>query len=220
VNFNGQLMLYMANLQDYTYNIDRMVSLTPTQFCRSADFHQRQRYARDIQPELLARPSVYEVNDQTDLHNPSDAAPAAAPLVVKRLGWDRLTMEPELLTSAVVDAMQQLDAQYEVVEKSGEDSDQFIVSARLRDNVAVRVSVTDDTQPGAFRIQCARVGGDTFAYHDFFRKLRGMLSDDDFVSWRSRMPRLTVLPAAAGAAGATGGAPHAETRDDDASAER
>jgi len=195
VHHRGQLMLYMANLQDYSYSLGKMVSLSPSQFCRSADFHQRQRYVADLrseQPLLLARPTIYEADGESALTNAADDAPSAPhPAALKRLGWDRLTLEPECLMSTVVDALQRLDAQYELSESRGHERDEFLAHARIN-GIAMRVSVSDDAQPGAYRIACTRMGGDTFAYHDAYRRLRDLLSDDGFVSWRSPMPRLTV----------------------------
>jgi len=192
VMHRGQLQLYMANLQDYSYSIRKMVSLTPSQFCRSADFHQQQRRVGDIRLETLARPTVYEADPAAPLVcAPRAAAPPVA--AIKRLGWDRLTYEPEHCTNVIVDALQRLDAQYELTETRGADGDQFVVHARVN-NVALRVVVTDDAQPGAYKIMCTRVSGETFAYHDIFRRLRDMLSDDDFASWRDTMPRLTKAP--------------------------
>ena len=167
-----------------------MVSLTPAQFCRSADFHQRQRHVSSMRLDLLARPVIYEVDDSTVLANPADVA-SPPPMVIKRLGWDRLTLEPEHLTNRIVDAMQRLDAQYEVSETTGPDGDQFAVHARTANNLAMRIMINDDATPGSYRISCTRLSGDTFAYHTFFRKLRDLLSQDNFESWRDRGMRLT-----------------------------
>merc|ERR1719247_4103592 len=41
IHRNGQLLLYLANLQDYTYHMSRLVSTSPSSFCRSAEHHQR-----------------------------------------------------------------------------------------------------------------------------------------------------------------------------------
>jgi len=42
--YRGQLQLYIANLQDYSYHMSQMVSLTPSQFCRAAEHFQRGRH--------------------------------------------------------------------------------------------------------------------------------------------------------------------------------
>ena len=60
-----------ASLQDYSYQIGRMVTLTPAQFCRSAEHHQRQRrLGTTLQPQLLAKPTIYEADDDFSLTNP------------------------------------------------------------------------------------------------------------------------------------------------------
>jgi len=157
-----------------------MVSLTPQQFCRSATFHQRQLHLRNARETLLARPTVYEHCDDTPLVDDADAI-VPMPSVIKRLGWDRLTLEPEHLTDRVVDVLQRLDAQYELSETVGPDATTFSVHARLN-NVAMRVLITQDSELGLYRISCTRIAGETFAYHEVFRKLRGLLSKDEFAA--------------------------------------
>uniref|UniRef100_A0A7S3AXH0 PAS domain-containing protein n=1 Tax=Haptolina ericina TaxID=156174 RepID=A0A7S3AXH0_9EUKA len=181
VHHEGQLMLYMAHLQDYSYEIGRMVSLTPSQFCRSGEVHQRQRHLSQIRPGLLAKPTVYEAADEVQLTRPMRSS-GSAPLV-KRLGWDRLKYDPEHLVDRVVDTLQQLDAQIELSEHSGPDGETFSIHARVND-VACRIVVNEDLAEGSYRLSCVRVSGDTFAYHAVFRQMRDLLSDDNFASAR------------------------------------
>ena len=158
-----------------------MVSLTPSQFCRSGEVHQRQRHLSQIRPGLLAKPTVYEAADEVQLTRPMRSS-GSAPLV-KRLGWDRLKYDPEHLVDRVVDTLQQLDAQIELSEHSGPDGETFSIHARVND-VACRIVVNEDLAEGSYRLSCVRVSGDTFAYHAVFRQMRDLLSDDNFASAR------------------------------------
>ena len=177
----GQLMLYLANLQDYSYHMSKLVSTPPTQFCRSAEHQQmiKPLPAETMSLRYYARPAVFEM------------APGAAPIVeasassasngstqlqLKRLGWANLTLEPEHLTDRVVDALHQLEARYERAETAAEGDDVFVVNAEIS-GVACRILVTADPNSHSYRISCTRLGGDTFAYHDVFRQLRGLLGD-------------------------------------------
>lgn len=96
-------------------------------------------------------------------------------LLLQRLGWEQLKLEPEYITDRVVDAMQCIDAIYELREREDSDGTQFFVHAQLND-VSFRLSVSEDAD-GHARVQSTRVSGDTFAYHDIFRQIRGMLGD-------------------------------------------
>lgn len=173
----GELVLYMANLQDYTYHMKKLVSLTPSQFCRSAEFFQQQyRLPSNLDARRLARPAIFEADAETLLvTRPPRSAPAAPPM--KRLGWAQLELEPEHLTDRVMDALQSMDARYEMSESEGDDGLVFVVNAEIG-GVACRVLITHDpSAPGAYRISCSRLGGDTFAYHEHFRELRSRLGD-------------------------------------------
>jgi len=95
----------------------------------------------------------------------------------QRLGWARLTLEPEHLTDRVVDALSLMDARYERVETAAESDDVFVVNADIS-GVACRIMISRD--PAAectYRVTCSRLGGDTFAYHEAFRQLRTHLDD-------------------------------------------
>lgn len=197
IHHKGQLVLYLANLQDYTYHMGRLVSLPPTQFCRSAQHHQRiirlgadgalKRDGDTLDARFFARPAIIETADvgTTALATAAASADTNAPhLHMKRLGWSNLTLEPEHLTDRVVDALHALEARYERVEPTGgeaENEEVFVVNAEIT-GVAVRLVVTrdPDTEGGGgacYRVTCTRLGGDTFVYHDAFRQLRTLLGD-------------------------------------------
>jgi len=73
IHHKGQLVLYLATLQDYTYHMGRLVSLPPTQFCRSAQHHQRiirlgadgalKRDGDTLDARFFARPAIIETAD-------------------------------------------------------------------------------------------------------------------------------------------------------------
>lgn len=176
-----------ASLQDYTYTIGKLVSLTPAQFCRSAQFHQRQRHVGNLKQDLLPVPMIYEADELVELNNP--AGVRGTEVLVKRLSWDRLTLEPEILMSCIADILNGLEARYELVESKDDNGAQFAAHVRM-DDLAFRIMVTDDTEPGFFRIACTRLRGDTFAFHDAYRKIRASLGDTEMSSWRKRPPYL------------------------------
>ena len=178
----GRLMFYVANLQDYSYLMGKLVKLPPSQFCRMADHFQRgRRLGKHLSSLELAKPAIYESDESfpLSLANRDGAADspsgASAFPTVKRLGWEQLTLEPEYITNRIVDAMQCIDATYELGERESESGTHFFVNAHVND-VTIRLSVTEDAD-GHARISSTRVSGDTFAYHDIFRQLRGMLGD-------------------------------------------
>jgi len=177
----SQLQFYLANLQDYTYHMGKLMRLAPSQFCRSAEHHQETRRLPSsalLEARDLARPGIIETDDACAIvAAPRHSDPLASAVALKRLGWSKLTLEPEHLTDRVEDALQSLDARYERIESAAHDDDVFVVNADI-DGVACRVLVTrDPTCDGAYRISCTRLGGDTFRYHDALRQLREQLGD-------------------------------------------
>lgn len=181
----GELMFYLANLRDYTYHMAKIMTLTPAQFCRSAEYHQAPRRLPSGKEKLslLARPSVIETDDEFTLNvAPSSSAEGSqggtsTMLQMKRLGWSKLSLDPEHLTDRVLDSLATMDARYELVDGTSDKDELFVVNADIR-GVACRVLVTRDPAcEGAYRISCSRLGGDTFAYHEAFRELRRLLGD-------------------------------------------
>jgi len=160
--------------------MNKLVSLSPTQFCRTAEhFMQQSRMSpASLAQRQLRQPTILEANDDfvlTVAPDPGAAAPAG--FQMKRLGWTRLSLEPEHLIDRVVDCLQTMDARYELSPNTADDDDLFIVNVEVR-SVACRILVSrDPTERGAYRILCSRLGGDTFAYHDFFKELRSLLGD-------------------------------------------
>mmetsp|Transcript_27355 Transcript_27355/g.57540 ORF Transcript_27355/g.57540 Transcript_27355/m.57540 type:complete len:306 (+) Transcript_27355:711-1628(+) len=164
-----------ANLQDYSFHMTKMVSLSPDQFCKVAEHHQRQRRVEYPLTALqLSKPAVYVSDEGLPLLEPPATARCVPP-PIKRLGWNKLILEPEYLTDRVADALIDMHAEYEVRRVEDGVSETSIVSARLNDTV-FRITV-DESADGSYRISCARLSGDTFSYHEAFRALKERLSD-------------------------------------------
>jgi len=174
----GNVVFYMANLQDYSYHISQMVSLTPSQFCRVAAHHQRGRRLQFL--DFLAKPGLYEVDASFALPcrqgaNDSEAM-KVTPQPIKRLGWNNLALEPEHLSERLKDALQTMGASYEMHICSDSEAEIFVLHAKI-DDVACRVTVSEDPCDGTQRISVTRLAGDTFEYHKSFRQLREHLGD-------------------------------------------
>jgi len=180
VLYQGNVVFYMANLQDYSYHISQMVSLTPSQFCRAAQHHQRGRRLQRLDPLVRSKPAIYEVDDTFALPSFSGAskvdALTAAPQPIKRLGWNNLVLEPEHLSERLKDALQTMGASYEMHICSDAEAEIFVLHAKL-DSVACRVTVSEDPSDGTQRISVTRLAGDTFEYHKAFRQLREHMGD-------------------------------------------
>merc|ERR1712087_1011259 len=176
--YRGQLQLYIANLQDYSYHMSQMVSLTPSQFCRAAEHFQRGRHIPvDLPALFLAKPAIYEADDLYPVVNVTSGSRNSSVITppIKRLGWSKLVIEPEHLTDRVMDALSTEGISYETQRRSNVEGETFVVDAN-HNGVAFRVVVNEDAD-GSFRITCSRMSGDTFAYHDIFRMLKQHLAD-------------------------------------------
>ena len=172
--------LSQANLQDYSYQMQSFVKLTPAQFCRAAQHFQRGRRLDTLTPFRLAKPAVYEADDEFTLPAPSSASryqSAVTPHPIKRLGWSSLSLEPEHLSARIEDALQRMDATTEVTERADSEGETFMVHAKLANGTAMRVAVFEDPADGQYRISCTRLSGETFSYHEAFRAMRTHLAD-------------------------------------------
>ena len=150
-----ELMLYAASLQDYTHHMDKLISLKPSQFCRTPEHCQRGRHIKMPLTALqLAKPTVYQANAEHPLAMPTGAAhlhSAIPPQLIKRLGWTRLALEPEHLRDRVADALQTLGAlDYEL--RSQTNGEEEILSIRaIADGVTVRVMIAEDETGGLYK---------------------------------------------------------------------
>lgn len=176
----GELQLFIANLQDYSYHMSRMISLTPSQFCRVATHYMsgRRLGAEPLTGILLAKPTVYEADaDYAVAETPTTAAALGmgGPDLVKRLGWNHLPLEPEHLADRMADALSRIDAAYETSERLADAGENVVINA-TKNGVAMRVTISED-KDGHYSLSCTRLTGGTFTYHDIFRKIRDALGE-------------------------------------------
>jgi hypothetical protein len=174
LHYRGELQLFVANLQDYSYHIGKMVSLTPAQFCRAASHYQRGRRitGERLGTLMLAKPAIYEADGAFPIAEAS--APPCVPAPVKRLGWSKLQLEPEHLVDRLADVFETLDGcKYEIRQRGTDSSDAAVVSVE-HEGVAIRVIVAEEPD-GQYSIACTRLSGNTFSYHSTFRTLRDRL---------------------------------------------
>mmetsp|Transcript_9302 Transcript_9302/g.18792 ORF Transcript_9302/g.18792 Transcript_9302/m.18792 type:complete len:410 (+) Transcript_9302:94-1323(+) len=178
VLYQGNVVFYMANLQDYSYHIGQMVSLTPSQFCRAATHFQRGRRLQKPDTLVPSKPAIYEIDLEFPLPScqGKSTAVAATPQPIKRLGWNGLVLEPEHLSERLKDALQTIGASYELHICGDQEGEIFVLHAKI-DAVACRVTVSEDPVGGSQRISVTRLAGDTFEYHKAFRQLREHLGE-------------------------------------------
>lgn len=183
VVYRGQLQFYMANLQDYSYHVGKLLSLTPAQFCRAAEHHQK-RKLESLRPFDLAKPATYEADPDANLKIELSGTSAMGGVagggvrVIKRLGWSNLVLEPEHLAERVMDALQNMDARYELTHNFSSSitgiSECCILHAHY-DAISFKIAVACDASDGTYCIVCTRLSGDTFAYHKAYRQLKDLL---------------------------------------------
>ena len=82
--FNRELVLFAARLQDYSYRLNRLVSLTPTQFCKSGDLFSMRIRLNELQTaQSFAQPRIIEVTED-DVHRDATNSSRA---VIGNDGW-------------------------------------------------------------------------------------------------------------------------------------
>ena len=172
--YRDELMLYVASLQDYSCHMDKLVSLKPSQFCRTLEHHQRGRHVKMPLTALqLAKPTVYQASAEYPLATPTGEARVQAnaeclqlamptgaahmhgtvpPQLIKRLGWSRLALEPEHLRDRVADALQTLGAlDYELRSHTiNGGKDEILSIHAIADGVTVRVIIAEVEASGLY----------------------------------------------------------------------
>ena len=150
---SGELLLYAASLQDYSYHMDKLVSLTPSQFCRTLEHYQRGRHIGTPLTALqLAKPTVYEANAEYPLAMPTGAAHLSStttPRPIKRLGWSRLALEPEHLRDRVADVLQTMGINYDLSARSDCEGEICSISAAV-DGITMRVMIAENPADGCY----------------------------------------------------------------------
>lgn len=201
-------MLFAARLQDYSYRLNKLVSLTPAQFCKS-DQHLQCciRLGKMARARSLARPIAIEATDDLDCEAPptggadadADAEPHCEPPVpqrhVKRLAFGRLQLEPEYLLERLRDECAQLQLPCTFSEMV--DSELMRLEVHQNDDKAgdlsVILHVMPDAEAGDYRISFTRLRGDTFKFHGLFRAMRERLADV-IASSDDPTPRIAQTP--------------------------
>ena len=169
--YRDELMLYVASLQDYSCHMDKLVSLKPSQFCRTLEHHQRGRHVKMPLTALqLAKPTVYQASAEYPLATPTGEARVQAnaeclqlamptgaahmhgtvpPQLIKRLGWSRLALEPEHLRDRVADVLQTMGIDYELSARADCEGEVCSISAAV-DGISMRVMIAENPDDGCF----------------------------------------------------------------------
>lgn len=192
VCWRGELVFYMANLQDYTNHLSKLVSLSPSQFCRAALHYQKVRRLSMLEMcgdernhaarHALARakPAVYEVDEEHAAGGPEVESKTPPMPVIRRLGWSGLTLDPEHLCDRLQDALQGIGAVFEASVNADDEHEVFMLHV-TRGEVEWQLSVHEESVgiggEGTYRIASTRLAGPTHAYHEAFRLLRDKLGD-------------------------------------------
>jgi hypothetical protein len=144
----GELVFYLANLQDYTAHVG-VLAAPPRAFCRSSAFHQRRV---PLTPPVLqhggadrifATPAVIEADEDALLSGDGDedtgrSQHPSTPLttgrlqpLIRRLGWSGLTLEPEHLAERLTDALRRMGGDVALEVTSNDEAESFVIDARL-----------------------------------------------------------------------------------------
>jgi len=196
-----QLVLFAARLQDYSYRLNKLVSLTPSQFCKSDQHLQCViRLGEMGRARSLARPIAIDAScDDLDGEAPptgssgSDAGasdnecepppPIVPQRMVKRLTFGRLQLEPEYLLERLRDECAQLQLPCSFNEMVGSCPELMRLEIHQScgddksSDLSVILHVLPEADAGDYRISFTRLKGDTFKFHTLFRNLRDRLAD-------------------------------------------
>lgn len=209
---NNDLVLHIAQLQDYSHRLNRLVTHSPIQFCMADEHFQHSvPLTSVVSADHLRRPSRLEVNGRHLLTSQGEGgdeevrliedaeAPVALTLPtlhVKRLGFFRIDLEPMYLVDRLKDECEQLDLPCQTSMPDGEVH-RLHISSNPDDgsgHVSAALHVMPEDAFGRYCITLTRLQGDTFGYHALYRTLRQRLMD------------LQGGAAGAGVAGGAGGA--------------
>jgi len=195
-----QLVLFAARLQDYSFRLNRLVSVAPVQFCKSDDSlicrvslsNMRDSTALSMyHPPAIMVGSLWELDAQgreggsgsCDEDN-QDLVPSVPSPLIKRLAFPRLRLEPEYLCERLRDECEAMHWGCQASEVNtaagGEVVRLEVIQPPGADgSVGVRalVHVLPEAPGGEYSINITRLQGDTFSYHKLFRQLRERLAD-------------------------------------------
>ena len=209
----GELLLFVGYLQDCSSTVARL-KRPPTPRCRSTLYQQSARPFGWERPQLLAKPTVLELDPNFfRLH---EVAAGSHQLVapqtlehglqlIKRLGWYRLALEPELLLERLVDALDCLGGSHTLLESSNNPfTEHFVIRARFEgravgggegnesqdvvhladiteltldaEDVEINFVIAEDDLEGTYRVSCTRLRGRTLLFHRVYRLLHRTLA--------------------------------------------
>lgn len=193
--YERKLLLFAARLEDYTYRLNKLISAQPVQFCKSeTHFQCRLNLLALTSAQGLARPALLEVRDGAlDRVDESGSGAETAweeqttslqlpTQFVRRLGWSKLTLTPEYLADRILDECAQLNMPCRVTEQQIGDGEVvrlevFCGEPSRADGVHALLHVMPESVEGVYGVSVTRLQGDTFLFHDLYRKLRSRLSD-------------------------------------------
>lgn len=192
----NKLVLFAARLRDYAYQISRLVSHRPLQFCNAGDHHQRAlRLTHKSTSRILSRACRVDVSekelDGEEVCDPEDTPAKLPTLHVRRLGFFKLDVEPEYLLDRLMDECYCLGLNHHVKSCTlGDEVLHLEISGNLKGDseeqkleqgkqVHAAVSIVPEDAYGTYSISITRLKGDTFDFHALYRTLRSRLVDLD-----------------------------------------
>lgn len=182
VLLRDQVKFYVATLKDYSYHMTKLIKLPALQFCKDAKSYQRQlrltsQYSHPSKPCLIHVDS--DANSSNSCSNTASGggSQAVMPIFVKRLGWSGIPLDPDYLHIRVQDAFAQLGITYKHETSDTEQGEVFNVLAETPTGVVCGVIVVCDGGSDKYRIDVTRLKGNTFEFHDAYRKLKEKIMD-------------------------------------------
>jgi len=163
----GKLVLFAARLQDYSYQLSRLVSLQPAQFCKAPQYYQRMAHVRHADMRGFARPCAFHTGrkllgyngeggaaadedrvlelDEAD-DDDDDAMGVSAPeLHVKRLGFSGIVHEPEYLLERLRDDCARLNLPCEACELEAGGAELMRLQITVPSSSSAAVAPSDGT---------------------------------------------------------------------------
>lgn len=178
ITCRGNLLLHIAHLQDYTYRLDRLVTITPLQFCKAGEQFQ-QTLQLGPRSRGLSRPCQI-VWDEGGEQEGGDFASGPSMPKVKKLSFTSLELEPEFLMDRLRDECEQLEIPFQFTEmmSGGAECMRLEINA-LQTSIGVHaiMHVVPEEAEGVFRVVFTRLRGDVFRFHALYQTFRQRLQD-------------------------------------------
>jgi len=195
--FSGsKLVLFAARLQDYSYRLNSLMSLTPTQFCKvheqlqcSIRLSRVQRAsnlssALRIDSDLGPHDEAEQVGESIGTpKSGTELLPTIPTQHVKRLTLVRLNHEPEYLSDRLRDECEKLQLSCQAAEMVSGGTELMRLEVHQAsqieggEGVLALLHVMPEDMEGGHCISFTRLSGDTFQFHALFRSIKKRLSD-------------------------------------------